>query len=934
MSIMKITEKMRYLLLILLSVCLSVQAQENISLSGTWRFCLDQRDEGITNSWQNRLFTDAIILPGTTDEAKYGIKAIGAETGYLTREYKYIGPAWYQKDIEIPLSWKDKRIFLELERVMWESLVYVDDKQISKKDALNSAHWHDLGFLTPGKHQITVRINNDMIFNIGDKASAYTEHTQSIWNGAVGQVRLVAENRVRFSDPQIFTDVNPCILLIRDTIRNELSGKKSILFYCELSDRSTGEIIYKGKIEQNLIKGSNIFEYKTSLPSSVKLWNDIHPDLYILSISLMDDCNILDKKNIEIGFREISNSSSKILINGEPVFLRGDLNCVHFPLTGYPSCKASDWERIFRIYKSYGLNHVRFHTWCPPEAAFLAANRVGIYIQAETIWIDGWMSDTTDKRPTHFTKGHPAGLGKNPSAEIYSRNELSNMINSYGNNPSLIMVVIGNELGSSSFELMESWLKPYQQKDKRRLYSASTARRVTPSDQFIVTHNLPGVGATRGLQGGASTDWDFEQVYSKSSIPVIAHEIGQWPVYPNWSEIRKYKGVLKALNLEKFREQAEKNNIEEQNEDFVMASGALSQIMYKYETESFLRTPSCAGVQLLSVEDYQGQGEALVGWLDVFYDSKGITTPEKFRCHYDTTVALLRMGKFVWENRETFKAEIQIAHYGTQDFSDVVYWKITDEESNIVAKGTNGMRVFKRGTSEIAGTITCPLSGILKAKKLNIEVGMENNPVINNWQIWVYPSEQQASTGNVFITDRFDNVCIEKLKKGEKVLLQASASGKEGSFTPISFYPLYWSLTWFAGQGINTLGMLIKDKHPVFFEFPTDNHSDWQWESIYKNARGFYINDFPSYYKPMAQPINDFHENNKIAAIFELKAGNGKLLICGFDLKVGREQEAGPVARQLKCSILQYMNSAYFHPEYEHPIESLQELFEYTEPLK
>lgn len=772
-----------------------------------------------------------------------------------------------------------------------------------------------------------MRINNDMIYNIGDKASAYTEHTQSIWNGAVGRIRLVAENRIRFSNPQVFTSINPCSIVIRDTVRNELQAGKSISFWCELSDRSTGEVIHRQKLQKDLVKGINIFEYKTSLPASVKLWSDTHPDLYILSISLLEDCQILDAKNIEIGFREVTASRSKIVINGQPVFLRGDLNCVHFPLTGYPSCKVEEWERIFRIYKSYGLNHVRFHTWCPPEAAFLAANRVGIYIQAETIWIDGWMSDTTLKKATHITKGHPAGLGKNPSAEIYALNELSNMINSYGNNPSLIMVVIGNELGNSNFELMESWLKPYQQKDKRRLYSASTARKITPSDQFVVTHNLPGVGATRGLKGGASTDWDFEQVYSRSSIPVIAHEIGQWPVYPRWSEIRKYKGVLKPRNLEDFRKEAQKNNIEEQNEDFVMASGALSQIMYKYETESFLRTPSCAGVQLLSVEDYQGQGEALVGWLDVFYDSKGITTPEKFRSHYDTTVALLRMRKFVWENNESFNAGIQIAHYGTQDFADNVYWKITDQESNVVGKGTTGGRIFKQGTSEITGTISCSLSGVLKATKLNIEVGLENNPVINNWQIWVYPSGLQALVGDVFITDRFDDVCIKKLNEGGKVLLQATSSGQDGSFTPVSFYPLYWSLTWFPGQGINTLGMLIKDKHPVFASFPTDKHSDWQWENIFKNARGFYINDYPSDYKPMAQPVNDFHENNKIAAIFELKAGKGKLLICGFDLYIGKEQEAGPVARQLKSSILQYMNSDDFNPVYERPMEYLKKTF-------
>lgn len=306
-----------------------------------------------------------------------------------------------------------------------------------------------------------------------------------------------------------------------------------------------------------------------------------------MKVTLEDKKKQFDSREIEFGFREVSHSNSKILVNGKPVFLRGNLDCVHFPLTGYPSCKVEDWEKIFRIYKDYGLNHVRFHSWCPPEAAFIAADRLGIYIQAETIWIDWWMSSEQKDRPEMNTKGYPQGLGKNPSADRYVQQELTRMIDAYGNHPSFVMQCIGNELGNSDFEVMESWMKPLKEKDSRRLYSVSTARKIMPVDQYMATHYINGLGSARGLKGGASTSWDFEDVYSKSNIPVLSHEIGQWPVYPRWSEIKKYKGVLKARNFEEFREQARKNKIEEQNEEFVAASGALNQIMYKYEIESF-----------------------------------------------------------------------------------------------------------------------------------------------------------------------------------------------------------------------------------------------------------------------------------------------------------------------------------------------------------
>nr|WP_129733037.1 sugar-binding domain-containing protein [Parabacteroides goldsteinii] len=924
--------KVIFFLLVNLCVSAFAQIQNSQSLSGTWQFRLDPENKGLKDNWQKTSFTDHIILPGTTDEAGYGEKTSGSDFGILTRAWKYYGPAWYSKEIEIPSEWNGKYIRMELERVLWESRLFLDGKEVSVQDALSTPHWHDLGYLTPGKHRLTIRIDNDMIYNIGDKGHVYTEYTQSIWNGAVGRIRLVASEPVRFSNPQVFTRTTngPCTLQVKDTLINESSRKVPARITWQLTDREDGSVIYTRTTEQLLQKGRNVLDFEAAMPENIHLWNDITPNLYVLKVTLEDKKKQFDSREIEFGFREVSHSNSKILVNGKPVFLRGNLDCVHFPLTGYPSCKVEDWEKIFRIYKDYGLNHVRFHSWCPPEAAFIAADRLGIYIQAETIWIDWWMSVEQKERKEMDTKGHPQGLGKNPSADRYVQQELARMIEAYGNHPSFVMQCIGNELGNSDFKVMESWMKPLKEKDSRRLYSVSTARKITPLDQYMATHYIDGLGSTRGLKGGASTAWDFEDVYSKSNIPVLSHEIGQWPVYPRWSEIKKYKGVLKARNFEEFREQARKNKIEEQNEEFVAASGALNQIMYKYEIESFLRTPSCAGIQLLSMQDYQGQGEALIGWLDVFYDSKGITTPEQFRCHHDSTVPLLRIPKYVWTNDEPFTADLQLAHYGSTDLNDGLYWKIKDEQSNLIASGRTATHLFPVGSSEITGQITCDLSAVTTAQPLVVEVGLQNEAIANTWNIWVFPANEKVETGTVYVTDRMDAECLKRLEKGEKVLLQAAALGTEGTCDKISFYPLYWSLTFFPGQGKNTIGMIVRDKHPLFARFPTESHSDWQWQSIYKDARAFYINDYPEDYKPIAQPVDDFHRNNKLASIFELKVGKGKLLVCGFDLK----DESNPAARQLKSSILHYMNSTDFNPTYERDIVSLQKMFTYVEPLK
>ncbi|MGL4851066.1 MAG: sugar-binding domain-containing protein [Phocaeicola sp.] len=907
-------------------------AQEVQSLAGEWNFSLDEADKGIDENWANRELPLKIKLPGTTDQAKYGEASVGSDFGILTREYKYIGPAWYSRKIEIPHAWSGKEIVLELERVLWESRIYLDGKEISMQDALSTPHSHNLGRLTAGTHHLAIRVNNEMIYNIGDKGHVYTEYTQSIWNGIVGKIEIRPLSAVRFSNPQVYTSTqNGVELKAVDTLFNTTSREMNAEIVWTLKERGVETTHFTKREPLKVVKGENPIEFSAVMPADTKLWCDVNPNLYVLTASIVEKGKIIDSRTIEFGFREITHSNSKILVNNKPVFLRGNLDCVHFPLTGYPSCEVEEWERIFRIYKEYGLNHVRFHSWCPPAAAFTAADRLGIYIQAETIWIDWWMGIEQPSRPDMLTKGLPQGLGKNPSADRYVQLELERMLRVYGNHASFVMQCIGNELGNSDFEVMESWIKPLKERDSRRLYSVSTARKIMPTDQYMATHYIDKLGSTRGLRGGASTAWDFEDVYSKATIPILSHEIGQWPVYPKWSEIKKYKGVLKARNFEEFYETAKANKIEKQNADFVAASGALNQIMYKYEIESFLRTPSCAGIQLLSMQDYQGQGEALIGWLDVFYDSKGITTPEQFKMHHDTIVPLLRVKKFVWSNEEQFEAGVQLAHHGTHPISDVLCWSIQDELLNEIASGEFPPSFHQISTSDLVGEIRCNLSAVKKATQLTVNLSLKNREVLNAWSIWVYPvHKNERKEDRLLMANRFDKSVIDALERGEKVLLDASALGDETTCDKLSFYPLYWSLTFFPGQSKNTIGLVVRDKHPVFNQFPTESHSNWQWEAIYKGARAFYINEFAENYKPMAQPVDDFHRNNKLASIFELKVGKGKLLVTGYNLS----EQTNLVAQQLKKSIIHYMESEDFQPTYELDRGSLQKMFRYVEPLK
>ena len=887
-----------------------MNAQKPIGLSGEWYVKMDQNNELIRKYSESSLIEGSIELPASLAERGYGYKTTGSDFGILTPEFKYIGKAWYSRDIEIPKNWKNKDAELFLERVLWESHVLIDGKELSQQDALGTPHIHKLGKLSPGKHKLTIIVDNEMIHNIGDKGHAYGEYTQSIWNGIVGRMELNAYDPVRFIKADVYPDIDKDEIEIKFKIKTDRKTKSELSW--EIISLSSGNLVLSGKIKQIFSNSENDFNLKIPVHGQLKKWSEFLPEVYILKTHIKAG-KYGDTYETEFGFYQVSHDGTKILINGKPIFLRGNLDCVHFPLTGYPSCNVEDWERIFTIYKDYGLNHARFHSWCPPEAAFKAANRIGIYLQAEaSIWIDWWMSEDmiVKGRPEMDTKGHPKGLGYDARRDSFVVAEMNRMLETYGNYPSFTMFCIGNELGNSDFDVMEKWVSDLKAKDPRRLYALSTARKITTTDDYCATHYIQGIGRTRGLNG-AKNDWDFEDSYSKMNIPIIAHEIGQWPVYPKWSEISKYTGVLKARNFEEFKAQAEKNGITDQDIDFAMASGALNQIMYKYETESFLRTASCAGVQLLSMQDYQGQGEALIGWLDAHWDSKGIVSPEKFREHYNTTVPLLRFEKFAWTSDEIFKGKAQLSHHGEKPLTTECKWTVTNDKNEIYAKGSFGENIFDLGSLSDLGDIKIELGGIKKAQKLSIKIEIPDTPFQNSWDIWVYPNETVINTNEeILIANIYDTNVLEKLAKGGKVLLIASKLGTDETSVNAQFYPLYWSLTFFPGQGKTSIGLLLKDDHPAFNNFPSSKHSDWQWESISKDAKGFILNELPDSYKAIAQPVDDFHRNNKIGSIFELKVGEGSLLVCGYNLDAEL-----PVARQLKKSLLEYMSSDSFRPQ-------------------
>jgi hypothetical protein len=421
--------------------------------------------------------------------------------------------------------------------------------------------------------------------------------------------------------------------------------------------------------------------------------------------------------------------------------------------------------------------------------------------------------------------------------------------------------------------------------------------------------------------------FDYRDFVSQYKIPTVSHEIGQWCVYPDFKEIVKYSGVLKPTNFEIFRESLSDHNMGDQAEDFLMASGKLQVLCYKADIEAALRTPGFGGFHLLQLHDFPGQGTALVGILNPFFENKGYITAEEFRMFCNETVPLARIPKMTYNNNEVFKSEIEIAHFGAKPlFNSTVACRVINSRGEILSEQKFRKDTIAIGNCIPTGSLSVSLSKIKEAQKLTLEVSIENTSFRNKWEFWVYPEAGEPDPGKVLITDKLDKYAEGILSKGGSVLLLSYGKvGKtKGAQVAIGFSSIFWNTAWTNNQPPHTLGILCDPEHPVFREFPTEYHSNWQWWDPVSHSQAMILDGFPAGMKPLIQPIDTWFENRRLALAFEARTGGGKLMVCSIDLKELSDERL--VSKQLLKSMLNYMNSDSFNPQTEINLNTIKEL--------
>jgi hypothetical protein len=902
-----------------------------VELNGTWRFALDRGGKGIEESWWRRRLAGSASLPGTLTGQGIGdpvtlatpwIGQIVDRSFFTEPEYEayrqqgrirvpfwlqperyYSGAAWYQSDIDIPADWEGRRIVLKLERPHWQTLVALDGTVVGSNDSLSTPHEYDLGTrLVRGPHVLTIRVDNSLVVDIGVNSHSISDHTQGNWNGIVGRMTIEAAAPVWIDDLQVFPDVPGKAVRVVGRIGNVTgrAGQGQVRLAAQRTDAATADAVPPLLVPVSWNAAGGAFEARYLLGAGAVTWDEFSPALYRLSASLPDAGSA---KTVTFGLRDIGTAGTQFTVNGRRTFLRGTLECAIFPKTGHPPTDVASWERILRIAKAHGLNHLRFHSWCPPEAAFEAADRVGVYYYVEAA---SWANQSTR-------------LGVGLPVDDWVRRETDRILRAYGNHPSFVLMSQGNEPGGRDTEYLARWVTDNRVRDPRRLYTGAAGWPQIPENQFHVAPDPRvqawGAGLTSRINAKPpETRTDYRDYIAARPVPVVSHEIGQWCVYPKLDEVAKYTGYLKAKNFEIFAERLRAHHLEGQASDFLMASGKLQTLCYKEDIESALRTPGMAGFELLDLHDFPGQGTALVGVLDPFWDSKGYVTPDAYRRFAGPTVPLARLDCRVFTTADILTADIEVAHFGAAPIERVAArWRLAGESGLVAAEGVLPVTTIPVGTGTLLGHLRIPLGRLPAPRRYSLVVSVPGGE--NDWDVWVYPPRVDVSARGVLVTPGLDDAALQRLSSGGRVLLTIPPDrvrNDEARPVKLGFSSIFWNTAWTGRQAPTTLGVLVDPAHPAFRAFPTEFCSNWQWWYLVTRAGAMIVDALPADLRPIVQVIDDWFTARKLALAFEARVNGGRLLVTSIDLERGIDQNI--VARQFRASLLEYARSERFAP--------------------
>lgn len=927
-------------------------AYMRILLNGKWHVVLE---DGTTGQMD---------LPGTLDENGIGHRDVGANQWHpdavlgnaageidkdapiatrFTRRHTYEGEARISRKITVP-DYGTDRLFVLAERARALRLL-VDGEACSvfRQGTLSTPYIFELTGAAPGEHEFTFLSDNS--YPGMPKAAIYyssaaTDETQTNWNGILGECSM-------YTRPQNFIDslrVYPRAVkkeeknkaggYVLDVCVELAPGAKKVykdakiilqseaLAAGELEDTQTlTEIIsYSGEglAEAGTDKEENpktmeIWFRDLPLRENVKLWDEDEGNLYEMAVTLDNGMSAEDKGGstaecrTRFGIRSFGdNGSGRLALNGRAIFLRGEANCAEYPETGHPPMTIPEWKEMLLKYRSYGINFVRFHSHCEPEAAFAAADELGMLLQPE---LSHW--DPKD------------AFGTEESYRYY-RAELVDLLKTYANHPSFVMLTLGNELQAQDEgrERMRELVRTAKRMDPTRLYANGSnafygEEGCDPESDFYTSQSCKDVvirGTFSGMRGYLNENYPsadrtyyeaMAEIRKEYQKPVFSFEVGQFEVLPDFEELESFHGISDPVNLKLIKKRVEERGLLPTWEKYVEATGELSRLAYREEIEAAMRTRELSGISLLGLQDFPGQGTALVGMMNSHLEPKpyDFARPERFREFFQECRILVKLPHYTYEAGERLIAEVEAANFGKRNIEGVFCWTLAGKKSvsengncepaeiksknTVIATGEDTeITICRPGSYTEVGSLDIPLDFVEKNTALTLKVRIGDS--ISAYPIWVYRKTTPVCPENVYETRAFDVKTREILQNGGRVYLSPDAD-KE------------------------SLPNSIKT------QFTTDFHTDWQWW-IMATKRAVIL---PHPMKTIITEMDSYAFLRPMAQMIEFRCLKGKVLLSTMELHKSQQY---PEVRALQASIYTYLSGENFEPAEEITEEELSML--------
>lgn len=631
-------------------------------------------------------------------------------------------------------------------------------------------------------------------------------------------------------------------------------------------------------------------------------WNGMAGELALMTADEWEQRERAKKAYAKEHPRYIEVRNGKFYVDGKPEYFRGTHFGGEYPLTGYPSTDRAWWEEKLGIIKAWGLNFVRCHSYCPPEMAFQVADELGIYLQPECgMW-------------NHFEEGIPM-------LEILKK-ETRRILEQFGHHPSFVLFSPTNEPSGEWYQVLRKWVEDTRDYDKqlgyenRRVYTAQSGwfydvpPAKTEGTDYLYFHRsaygpLHG-GTIRNVQGWRGKT--YSPSVEGAKLPIICHELGQWCAYPDFKVIESFTGYLQPGNYEVFRENCRANGLLELNEQFAFCSGRNQLRMYKEDIEANLRTPEIYGFELLDLHDYLGQGTALVGLLDAFWQEKGYAKPEEFRCFCNETVLLAAFDGYVYTNKQKISVPVSVCHFGKEHIGEAaIAWELLQGNKTVLS-GEIACPRIEYGQNTELGNVELDFREFVGNQELVFRLQLKG-VTKNEWTLYLYEETKADIREKVVCTQNWSKA-KDSLQQGKCVVYMPSLSELDYECPPTSMQNVFWNAQMGPKWG-RSLGLLVAENNSIFKHFPTKADGGWQWEDILAKARGFCMKGLEQI-KPLVRVIDDWNRNLPLSLIWEASVENGKLLVVSADLAGTFEER--PAAYALRTSIMKYAASEDFDP--------------------